>query len=413
METVELPIKDIRVGSRFRDDLGDISELAESIRAKGIIQPLTVTPEGKLITGERRMRAAMECGLEVVPCIVRKVSDELDFRELELFENVHRKDLTWHERAELEAEIFELKRKTEGWTQRDAAKALQTSPATVNRRLQLAQAIRVAPELKACKDEAEAHKKLARIRERAAVEELSKRHAKGQAPLAKMLAQSYLIGDALEGMRSQEPGQFNLAEVDPPYGIDLKNIKMFDAAEDYNDIPKKQYGKFTAEIAAEVYRLLDTNSWCLWWYGPTNYEVVKPALKKAGFKVRDIPGIWYKGKQGQSQQPNYHLANVYEPFFICLKGKPMLHTPGKTNVFTQSPVYAQSKIHPTERPVDLIADLLDTFGGPSSRVVSPFLGSGNTVLAAHRQHMSCLGWDIDELLKKRAVVRAEQSGVEE
>ena len=72
-----------------------LDELADSIRAVGIIQPITVKPEGDkfiIISGERRWRAACAAGLETVPVFVREVSDQ-NLHEMALVENIQRQDL--------------------------------------------------------------------------------------------------------------------------------------------------------------------------------------------------------------------------------------------------------------------------------------------------------------------------------
>src|SRR4249920_1297520 len=79
--------------TRFREEALD--ELARSIQASGIIQPLVVRPIGsrfQLIAGERRWRAAQRAGLQKVSAIVRQVSDELAL-EMTLVENIQREDL--------------------------------------------------------------------------------------------------------------------------------------------------------------------------------------------------------------------------------------------------------------------------------------------------------------------------------
>lgn len=79
-----------------------LEDLINSIREHGIVQPLVVTPTAggrfRLIAGERRLRAAKILGLETVPVIVRKASDQEQL-ELALVENVQRKDLNPIERA--------------------------------------------------------------------------------------------------------------------------------------------------------------------------------------------------------------------------------------------------------------------------------------------------------------------------
>jgi ParB family chromosome partitioning protein len=80
--------------TRFREEA--LEELARSIKASGIIQPLVVRPvrssRYQLIAGERRWRAAQRAGLSKVSVIVRQVSDELAL-EMTLVENIQREDL--------------------------------------------------------------------------------------------------------------------------------------------------------------------------------------------------------------------------------------------------------------------------------------------------------------------------------
>ena len=85
--------------TRFREEALD--ELARSIQASGIIQPLVVRPIGKrfqLIAGERRWRAAQRAGLTKVSVIVRDVPDDLAL-EMTLVENIQREDLNAIEAA--------------------------------------------------------------------------------------------------------------------------------------------------------------------------------------------------------------------------------------------------------------------------------------------------------------------------
>jgi ParB family chromosome partitioning protein len=85
--------------TRFREEALD--ELARSIQASGIIQPIVVRPvrnRFQLIAGERRWRAAQRAGLRKVAAIVRQVADELAL-EMTLVENIQREDLNAMEAA--------------------------------------------------------------------------------------------------------------------------------------------------------------------------------------------------------------------------------------------------------------------------------------------------------------------------
>lgn len=86
----------------FDDDA--MKDLVNSIREKGILQPLTVRQKGKnkyeLIAGERRYRAAKQAGLKTVPAYILEVENDEDLLEMALIENIQREDLNPLEEAE-------------------------------------------------------------------------------------------------------------------------------------------------------------------------------------------------------------------------------------------------------------------------------------------------------------------------
>jgi ParB family chromosome partitioning protein len=85
-----------------RHEMGDLAELTASIREKGVLEPILVRPVSgrfQIIAGERRFRAAVEAGLDEIPCVVRATSDA-EVMELALVENLQRKDLSAFEEAD-------------------------------------------------------------------------------------------------------------------------------------------------------------------------------------------------------------------------------------------------------------------------------------------------------------------------
>lgn len=86
----------------FRED--ELAELAESIRTKGLVQPIIVRPDPnsagdfEIVAGERRWRAAQKAGIHTIPVIVRDLSDK-EVLELAIIENVQRQDLNAIEEA--------------------------------------------------------------------------------------------------------------------------------------------------------------------------------------------------------------------------------------------------------------------------------------------------------------------------
>ena len=121
---------------RTRMDEGSLYELAESIKAQGIMQPILVRPVGtgryEVIAGERRMRAARLAGLDEVPVLVREVPDEAA-AAMALIENIQREDLNPLEEAQ------GLKRLTDefGLTHEQAAQAVGRSRSAASNLLRL------------------------------------------------------------------------------------------------------------------------------------------------------------------------------------------------------------------------------------------------------------------------------------
>jgi hypothetical protein len=73
-KTTQVIIADIKIGERIRRDLGDIQPLQESIEDLGLLNPIHVTPDLRLLAGERRLRATTLLGWKEITVIVRGTS---------------------------------------------------------------------------------------------------------------------------------------------------------------------------------------------------------------------------------------------------------------------------------------------------------------------------------------------------
>jgi ParB family chromosome partitioning protein len=135
----ELPIEWLQRGTyQPRRDMSSegLEELASSIRAQGVMQPVVVRPIGpqsyELIAGERRWRASQMAGLALIPAVVRDVPDE-DAIAMALIENIQRENLNPMEEA------FALQRLQKEFelTQAEVAEAIGKSRVTVTNLLRL------------------------------------------------------------------------------------------------------------------------------------------------------------------------------------------------------------------------------------------------------------------------------------
>lgn len=122
-QIVMLDVKNIKAHPQNpRKDVGDVSELAESIKANGILQNLTVVENEDggytAIIGHRRLAAAKQAGLEKVPCVIAEMDDAKQVETM-MCENMQRSDLTVYEQAEgfqllldMEFSVADISRKT-------------------------------------------------------------------------------------------------------------------------------------------------------------------------------------------------------------------------------------------------------------------------------------------------------------
>ncbi|GAG25488.1 unnamed protein product, partial [marine sediment metagenome] len=116
-----IDLKSLEVSNRVREDFSNIMDLSESMQQFGQIQPIVVVecPEGsknqyQLIAGERRYRAAVLCGWTEIEAVLRENCSDSMKKELELEENIQRKNLTWMEEVEAKRLIDKLKREQHG-----------------------------------------------------------------------------------------------------------------------------------------------------------------------------------------------------------------------------------------------------------------------------------------------------------
>lgn len=111
-------------------DAGKLRELADSISAQGVVQPIVVRPAGperyQIVAGERRWRAAQLAGVREVPVVVREVSDQVALA-IALIENIQREDLNPLEEAEAIQRLLEEHR----MTHQQVADALGKSRTTI------------------------------------------------------------------------------------------------------------------------------------------------------------------------------------------------------------------------------------------------------------------------------------------
>ncbi len=106
---MQVPIDDISVKKRVREDLGDLSKLMESMRAYGLMNPIVINTRQELIAGERRLESAKRLGWKTIEAHIVERDSTIDQLEMELDENIHRRNLTAMELANAYSRLDKLK----------------------------------------------------------------------------------------------------------------------------------------------------------------------------------------------------------------------------------------------------------------------------------------------------------------
>jgi ParB family chromosome partitioning protein len=141
---MQIELSKLYVGkANVRKNPGDVRELAESIREKGVLEPVLVRPVGaryELVIGSRRFEAAKEAGLKKIPAVVREMDDE-EAIVASLIENIQRRDIEPEEEYDALMELRRLNPKSYGSAEQ-IAKALGKSRKYVEDRISAVEVVR-------------------------------------------------------------------------------------------------------------------------------------------------------------------------------------------------------------------------------------------------------------------------------
>src|SRR5262245_17703462 len=119
-----LPVEAIDIGNRHRQDPGDIDALAASIETVGLLQPIAVRPDKRLVAGARRLAAVKQLGWDTVPVrVVEDLDERLRLLQAERDENTCRKDFTMSEAVALSEDIEADRLKEEAEKRKRAGKS--------------------------------------------------------------------------------------------------------------------------------------------------------------------------------------------------------------------------------------------------------------------------------------------------
>jgi site-specific DNA-methyltransferase (adenine-specific) len=198
-------------------------------------------------------------------------------------------------------------------------------------------------------------------------------------------------GDCIEVMRRMPANSVDFVLTDPPYLVNYRDRSGRSIENDSNAAWLKPAMK-------EAYRVLKQDRVAIMFYGWTKIDLFFDAWKEAGFQpVGHI--VFRKSYSSKSRFFRYQ----HEQAFLLAKGRPPLPKQPLPDVMDMP--YSGNKLHPTQKPVPVLASLIRSFSLPGETVLDAFAGSGSTCAAAALTGRKYIGIELSDVYFHQAVDR--------
>ena len=201
-------------------------------------------------------------------------------------------------------------------------------------------------------------------------------------------------GNCLEILENLEDGCIDIILTDPPYGINyISNRSIYE-----DSITKRGLmndGNEAFEILEKTCQILINKVaknahlyfFCSWSvFSKFEYIISKYFTIKT-------PLIWDKGNKGSGDLEN-DWGNQTEIIIFCVKGKKLVNN-RRGNLLSIPRLHSSKMVHPTQKPVELISEILAVSYIKGDFIVDPFMGSGSTIKACNKINAKSLGIEID------------------
>lgn len=198
-------------------------------------------------------------------------------------------------------------------------------------------------------------------------------------------------GDCVEVMKSMPAGRWISCLTDPPYIVRYCDRSGRTVKNDNEDA-------WIDPAFAQMHRVLKNNSFCVSFYVWNKVDRFIEAWEKAGFHMAGHV-VFTKRYSSSARFMGYQ----HEQAYLLPKGNPAVPANPPPDVIAWT--YPGNKLHPTQKPVGIVAPLLEAFTKPGDVVLDPFAGSRSTLVAARDMGRRFVGIELDETHHRTASTR--------
>lgn len=211
-----------------------------------------------------------------------------------------------------------------------------------------------------------------------------------------------LCGDCLSVMRQMDPESVDMIITDPPYGVDYQS----------SWVPKEQRKEKINNDKRpfiwwlyDAFRVLRSGGGLLCFSRWDVQQAFIEAMKIAGFTVKSVL-VWDRMVHGMGDLKG-NFAPRYDTCIFATKGRYTF--PGKrpADVVQCQRINGTDLVHPNEKPVELLQQLVEATTVPGALVLDPFAGSGSTLAAAAKTGRRYIGIEISQEYRDIAAERAQ------
>lgn len=207
--------------------------------------------------------------------------------------------------------------------------------------------------------------------------------------------------DCFVGLEKLHNSSIDLIVTDPPYTISkptgfksVKNgVKRFAVDLEFGEWDKEQLD--LGVLCRMLYGKLKKSGTCIIFYDIWKVEQLKNALETAGFSMLRLI-IWQKTNPVPLNSKVNYLTNSREIAVLAVKGsKPTFNSEYDNGVYEYPIEHSKHRVHPTQKPLQLIKDLILKHSNSGDVVLDTFMGSGTTAIASLQTGRHFIGFELD------------------